>query len=214
MLINEIFESIQGEGYSIGKPALFIRVAGCNMKPKCKFCDSVYSWNNKEKYKEYSVEQLVEEIKKYKCKRIIWTGGEPGQYYDEIQEVKDGLDWKYVHEIETNGLVFCPFFAVINVSPKKQNYNCRMLREYLIWGPMHGKIVTFKFVYEKDSIEWIQKVIKDVNIPPNLVYIMPEGRTRREQLKLSPEVIEFCRKNDYNFSPRLHILIWNRKRRV
>ena len=40
MKINEIFYSIQGEGPSIGQPAIFIRLAGCNQN--CTFCDTKY----------------------------------------------------------------------------------------------------------------------------------------------------------------------------
>ena len=36
--INEIFTSIQGEGPDVGRPAIFIRLAGCNLK--CSFCDT------------------------------------------------------------------------------------------------------------------------------------------------------------------------------
>ena len=36
--INEIFYSLQGEGYHTGTPAVFIRFSGCNLK--CSFCDT------------------------------------------------------------------------------------------------------------------------------------------------------------------------------
>lgn len=36
--INEIFYSLQGEGYHTGTPAVFIRFSGCNLK--CDFCDT------------------------------------------------------------------------------------------------------------------------------------------------------------------------------
>ncbi len=43
---------------------------------------------------------------------------------------------------------------------------------------------------------------------------MPEGRTKKEQLKRMNEVIEYCKEKGYNFSPRLHILVWDKKRKV
>lgn len=36
--INEIFYSLQGEGYHTGTPAIFVRFSGCNLK--CDFCDT------------------------------------------------------------------------------------------------------------------------------------------------------------------------------
>lgn len=77
--INEIFYSIQGEGYHTGKPCLFVRFAGCNLK--CKWCDT----DHKE-VKEYAKEELVETILtmidllptsfRY-SPFIVLTGGEP-----------------------------------------------------------------------------------------------------------------------------------------
>ncbi|MBO8477106.1 MAG: 7-carboxy-7-deazaguanine synthase QueE, partial [Bacteroidetes bacterium] len=39
--INEIFYSLQGEGYFTGTPSVFIRFSGCNLK--CPFCDTDHS---------------------------------------------------------------------------------------------------------------------------------------------------------------------------
>ena len=39
----ESFYSIQGEGYHSGKPAYFVRLAGCNVK--CTWCDVKESWS-------------------------------------------------------------------------------------------------------------------------------------------------------------------------
>jgi len=45
-------------------------------------------------------------------------------------------------------------------------------------------------------------------------YLMPEGCTRQEQISKSLMVIKQCIKYNMNFSPRVHILVWDNKRGV
>ena len=71
--IKEIFSSIQGEGPFIGYRQLFVRFCGCNLN--CSFCDTDYDKVNS---KQYTVEELVEEVKKHSdCHSVSLTGGEP-----------------------------------------------------------------------------------------------------------------------------------------
>ena len=66
MKINEIFYSVQGEGFHAGTPAVFIRFSGCNLK--CPFCDTNHFTGN-----EMSVSDIIEEITKYPARLIIIT---------------------------------------------------------------------------------------------------------------------------------------------
>jgi organic radical activating enzyme len=68
--INEIFYSIQGEGYHTGRPYVFVRLSGCNLS--CDFCDTPH-----DTYKELSSNQILSEIQKYPCSDVLLTGGEP-----------------------------------------------------------------------------------------------------------------------------------------
>ena len=93
--INEIFYSLQGEGFHTGTPAVFVRFSGCNLK--CGFCDTSH-----EDGRLMPDEEIVDEVKKYPCHTVILTGGEPSLWIDEslIQSLhKAG---KYIC-IETNG---------------------------------------------------------------------------------------------------------------
>ena len=76
MRIYSIFRSIDGEvnPYFQGCPTVFIRFAGCNLQ--CSYCDTKYAQDIKVG-KDMSVEEVVEEIKKYNIDKVTITGGEP-----------------------------------------------------------------------------------------------------------------------------------------
>lgn len=98
--INEIFYSLQGEGYHTGIPAIFVRFSGCNMK--CSFCDTSH-----EDGVMMSDEEIISEVVKYPAPMVILTGGEPGLWIDEA--LVDALhnEGKYVC-VETNGMCVLP----------------------------------------------------------------------------------------------------------
>ena len=66
----EIFESLQGEGRNMGRPCVFVRFAGCNLK--CPWCDTDVT-----KRFSASLDELLAELGQYKAKSVILTGGEP-----------------------------------------------------------------------------------------------------------------------------------------
>ena len=78
--VSEIFQSIQGEGVSIGKNVIFIRLGGCNLN--CNFCDSKYHKN----YKPIGFELLKFHLLEMNSKTIVFTGGEPLLQEKEIIE--------------------------------------------------------------------------------------------------------------------------------
>ena len=74
MFVNEIFYSIDGEGLTAGKLAIFIRLSGCNMN--CSYCDTKYALK-KTSGTYMTIDEILNEISKYNCKNITLTGGEP-----------------------------------------------------------------------------------------------------------------------------------------
>lgn len=93
--INEIFYSLQGEGYHTGTPAVFVRFSGCNLK--CPFCDTRH-----EKGGQMSDDEILEEVGKYPATTVILTGGEPALWIDRAFIDLLHRAGKYVC-IETNG---------------------------------------------------------------------------------------------------------------
>ena len=191
MKITEIFYSIQGEGKNIGEPAIFIRLSGCNLK--CKFCDTKRSWKDG---KNYTVKELIMEIKKYPCNHIIWTGGEPTLQQDEILKVINSLGSGWYHELETNGTNFLkdPYiFNLITISPKKETkvyYN--------------SPNSVFKFIIDnKSEYKRAKSWVKKNNIPLYKVYMMPEGMNKQILTKRGKWLVKECKKDNFNYSHRL-----------
>src|SRR5574344_1255571 len=101
--ISEIFTSIQGEGLYIGVKQLFIRFCGCNLH--CTYCDTDKEVN--ENCMNFSVEDLIEYIKKFNLKNIhsvSLTGGEPLLWADFLSEFLPKLkqEFKGKSYLETN----------------------------------------------------------------------------------------------------------------
>jgi len=206
MKISEIFQAIQGEGPEMGKPTIFVRFSGCNLN--CKFCDTKYHKNGK----EMNEEDVINEIKKHSIKNITFTGGEPLLQEYDIDRIINNLGWKYNYSIETNGTLISmlyPGYDVMVISPKKNNINNECINLYKNW-----KNTYFKFVYENKNDLWWEKLIEKYEIDKKKIYIMPEGATREEQLNKMSEVIEYCIQKGYKFSPRIHVLTYNKKRGV
>ena len=75
--INEIFHSLQGEGYHTGTASVFIRLSGCNLH--CAFCDTQHEAGTM-----MSLPEIVEQVMQYpNAPLIVLTGGEPSLWIDE-----------------------------------------------------------------------------------------------------------------------------------
>lgn len=68
--VNEIFYSLQGEGHHTGRPAVFVRLSGCNLH--CPFCDTDHRACT-----EMTEDEIVERVLPYHCPWVVLTGGEP-----------------------------------------------------------------------------------------------------------------------------------------
>jgi len=115
--LAEIFYSIQGEGTWTGTPAVFVRLAGCNLA--CDFCDTDYS--TKFFAGPDDVVAMVREAGP-DCPMVVLTGGEPLAQSDApalIEALR--RDGRHVH-IESNGTIFAelPQDVWLCVSPKER----------------------------------------------------------------------------------------------
>lgn len=100
--INEIFHSLQGEGFHTGTPVVFVRFSGCNLR--CAFCDTQHQTGTM-----MSLEVIIAEISKYPlAPMVVLTGGEPSLFIDEdfVAALKERTGKRIA--IETNGTRHLP----------------------------------------------------------------------------------------------------------
>ncbi|BAT71612.1 radical SAM domain protein [Thermosulfidibacter takaii ABI70S6] len=123
--VSEIFCSLQGEGLRVGEPAVFLRLAGCNLR--CSYCDTKYSWESGDLLE---IEEVVQRVKDFDIRTLIVTGGEPTlQSTALIDLVNKLVPLKYSIMCETNGSVcdevaidFLNRLDMVAVSPKLKSF--------------------------------------------------------------------------------------------
>ncbi|MCR5364120.1 MAG: 7-carboxy-7-deazaguanine synthase QueE [Bacteroidales bacterium] len=142
--VNEIFYSLQGEGFWTGTPAVFLRFSGCNLR--CPFCDTDFTHAQ-----QMDADQILAAIAAAgkACKHVIVTGGEPALQLD--QALVDRLHEEgYTIHIETNGTKPLPSgIDWITCSPKQD------------WlpgaAPVIEKANELKMVYTGQNVEkWLE----------------------------------------------------------
>ena len=114
----EIFESLQGEGRNMGRPCAFVRFAGCNLR--CPWCDTDVT-----RRFSATVEEIVRELKQYRTRSVVLTGGEPTLVRgmpELIAALKTEGFWLAIETNGTNGTDEAPwlgFLDYVACSPKR-----------------------------------------------------------------------------------------------
>jgi len=116
--INELFESLQGEGVLAGVPSVFVRTSGCNLR--CWFCDSYHtSWEPTHSW--MGLDEIVGRVAEFDADHVVLTGGEPLIHDEAVALIERLSDRGYHVTVETNGTIAPPPGTPIDlasVSPK------------------------------------------------------------------------------------------------
>jgi len=226
------FLSIQGEGNYAGIPAVFVRFSGCTLK--CPDCDTKY---HQEGF-EIDTDEIVKQILELNplTKSVVFTGGEPLLQQEAIADIINklqpsfrprhgSLNYKFWwFQIETNSTVSPQLLCrevtnsliQFNVSPKLSEFNSQEEAKNLFdqWYIQPHDFI-LKFVTQgPEDIEEIKKIATQFRVNPEQIYLMPEGKRLNDQLSHMELISELAIKNGYNFTPRLHVLIWGDRKGV
>jgi len=237
--ISEIFYSLQGEGRYAGRPSVFVRFGGCNLR--CEGfggkCDSYYAVDAsfRESWGKYDLNRLIAEYefkKPYTYVDTVLTGGEPTLWFKD----KDFMEFaKYLTlsgslvTIETNGTKeidfdFEPYKGfVYSLSVKLSNSaeaKADRINKEALSSFVKNSNHFFKFVLDGDIIDTgmakaeIDELRSLFAIAPQNIYCMPLGASKDEILKNAKSVFEFCANEGYCYSDRIHIRVFDKKRGI
>jgi organic radical activating enzyme len=241
--IPEVFYTVEGEGVYIGRPSVFMRFFGCNLRcPGFKSidspngCDSYVSWTKKNKLSFLETFKLLESNnyidKLHRGAILKLTGGEPLIRQESLLKFIDAFKYRYGFvphiDFETNATIMPDerwltnkYRVTFTTSPKLTSNGDPEEKTYkpdvLKWHVKHKS--TFKFVISKseDLDEIYRKYINpdgDIGVPTTHVWFMPCCGSRSEHIEKAPAVAEYAKAMCVNFSPRLHLLVWDLALRV
>lgn len=221
----EIFDSLQGEGVSIGVPSTFVRLSGCSLA--CAWCDTAYTWNWKRydpkvEAMQVDVADVIGRVACSGAQNVVVTGGEPLLQQRQLVELAAGLKLAGKRiEVETSGTIaagtdLSPYVDQWNVSPKLSNSgNPNYKREipHAIRDFARKPNAFFKFVVvEPCDLAEVDDFVVRYELPPVRVVLMPEGRSPSAVQSRSGWLAPACLDRGYRFTTRLHVLLWGDER--
>lgn len=226
--ISETFVSMQGEGISVGCPAVFLRLKGCVLN--CSFCDTAEVWKQGTAYDIPVLFDLFSKRGWFQLladqHHLIVTGGDPllqqsalVDFFDYCMNRNVPVD-RWTIEVENQGSLMpspmlLPYIAQWNISPKLSNsgepFEKRIKPDILRAHATNCQAVTiFKFpIKEEEELQEVEHIRALAGIRKSQVQLMPLCSTRKEHEEVGRKVAAMCIREGYGFSPRLHLALWD-----
>lgn len=160
--VNEIYYSVQGESSKAGLPCIFVRLTYCNLR--CSYCDTEYAFYEGN---DFSIDTIIEQIKKYNCKLVEITGGEPLVQEECLPLMEKLCDMGYEVMIETGGSL--PIEKIderVSVIMDLKCPSSKMMQKNRYENINHLKAIDeVKFVIgTREDYDWCKKIIKEYNL--------------------------------------------------
>jgi 7-carboxy-7-deazaguanine synthase len=192
--VNEIFMSIQGEGYWSGAPVIFLRLQGCNLR--CSWCDTDKAQDIKGGI-SVPVSVLAERIRSLPPTAVVVTGGEPLLQSAALVQLQ-ALCTHKSFMLETNGTLLLQGteFLWVVVSPKPPSYTIhRSLRPSEIKVIVEGA-KTFPIALElaeehPQAMMSLQPVDNRLDIARECVDFLVHLHSQESRWRLSMQVHKF-----------------------
>lgn len=217
ILVNEIFESIDGEGYHAGYSTVFFRVVGCNLR--CSWCDSKYTFEAEKESKWMSVKEALDAVDIFQLDHVTITGGEPLLEENKVwmtNFIRVLLLSGYEVDVETNGSIdysywkgiFCnkKFVIISDWKAPSSKMTKFMLESNLA---VLGERDIIKIVVTDSDFEEVEKII--AKKPKATIYISPVFE--QVTMKKIPEFVLKHKNTNIRCQIQLHKVFWNPDKR-
>ena len=213
--VNELFQTIQGEGFYTGVPAIFIRLQGCDVG--CAWCDTKHTWeinpdkqsdldsltdksNESECWSDVTAQQIIDEIDRlgYTANLVVITGGEPCMY--DLRDLTTLLhENKFITQIETSGTypVLVNADSWVTVSPK---INMRAKKEVLTSALERANEIKHPVGTEKD-INQLEELLKQLDSLDNKTICLQPISQKINATELCMRV---CIERNWRLSVQVH----------
>ena len=205
--VTEIYKSIQGESTYMGRPCVFVRLTGCNLR--CVWCDTTHAFYDG---KNLSIDQIIDQVKSYSINLVEITGGEPLLQKEVFPLMESLLKNKFQVMLETSGSlpiknVPAEVIKILDLKCPGSGEENKNLLENLNYL---GSTDEIKFVIaDRVDYEWSKKVLQDYELDKkNPILFSPVF----EKLKLK-DLTEWILEDNLPvlLHTQLHKHIWDQK---
>lgn len=204
--VNEIYYSVQGESTYAGLPCVFVRLTFCNLR--CTYCDTEYAFYEG---KDLSISEIIGEIKKYNCKLVEITGGEPLVQMDECLDLMKQLcDEGFEVLIETGGSLSIKDIdkrvkVIMDLKCPSSGMEKKNLYENINYLKHEDEL---KFVIgSREDYEWTVDVMKKYDLEKKCKILFSVVFGKLEPVQLVNWILED--KLNVRFQLQMHKIIWH-----
>lgn len=217
--INEIFQSLQGEGYFTNVPAIFIRLQGCPVG--CSWCDTKHTWEKKndrevdlqrimvknsvsDNWSNANELQLLNVLQEqgYSARHVIITGGEPC-IYDLVPLTAELEKNGYRCQIETSGTheVHCSAATWVTVSAKvDMRGGLKVLEQAL----QRADEIKHPVARERDIEQLDELLAKLHDDKKRIIALQPIGKENKQTDGATQLCIKTCIARNWRLSVQMH----------
>lgn len=202
--VNEIYYSIQGESSKAGLPCVFVRLTYCNLR--CSYCDTVYAFYEGT---DKSIDEVINEVKKYNCKLVEITGGEPLVQKESLELMKRLCDEGFEVMLETGGsLPIQDIDERVMIIMDLKCPSSKMMKKNLYENIEHiKKTDEIKFVIgDREDYEWSKEMVQKYSLIEKCSVLFSVVFGKLEPVQLVNWILQD--RLNVRYQLQMHKIIW------